>query len=621
MNVSRIHLLPDNVISQIAAAEVVQRPAAVVKELLENAIDAHSKEIKLIVREGGKQLIQVIDDGDGMTPEDAERCFERHATSKIASVEDLFNIQTLGFRGEALASIAAVAQVELITKTAEDELGTKIIIEGGKLKSKTAVATKKGTQITVKNLFFNIPARRNFLKSTTAENRHIIEELQRAALTNPEVAFSYWQNDHHLYSLKASKPIHRIVQLFGENYQKHLIPCQEDAHTIQLQGYIAAPSQSKKTRGGQFLFVNNRYVKSPFIHHAIKKAFEGLILPDTFPFYVLKLAVPTESIDVHVHPMKTEVKFEDESLIYTIVSAAIKKALAVHHVIPSIDFDTNVNENPLTFSSNPPTRPPSGTPTTKEESDYAQFKNSFHDHKTSAIQTQIPETDEVNTSSQSLLKIGSDANYKIKEAPTEQKMLDNNREKRFLNLHNTYILTPLKSGMLVVNLKAAYERILYERYCTYLEKKPNAVQKLLFPAQVKVAPADFSLIQTCQSHIEKLGFRIEMKSPDTVTFTAQPPEAEGKDLQKLLEELIEQYKATYALDTKKEGEAWAKSFAKRIASYQKKKVLEQNEVHALVDQLFACKNANYTPEGKRTWHVVPTETFTRFLLDLDDTYC
>lgn len=289
MNMSRIHLLPDKVITQIAAAEVVQRPAAVVKELLENAIDAGSKEIKLIVHEGGKQLIQVIDDGEGMGSEDAECCFQRHATSKIASVEDLFDIQTLGFRGEGLASIAAVSQVELITRTDGEELGRKIVMEGGKLTSKMAVNTKKGSQVTVKNIFYNIPARRHFLKSTTVENRHIIEEFQRAALANPEIAFSYWQNEHQLYSLKSTKLIQRIIQLFGEQYKKHLIPCEENGHLIRLQGYIAAPSQSKKTRGGQFLFVNERYVKSPFIYHAIKKLFKVLFYPILFLFTCLSL--------------------------------------------------------------------------------------------------------------------------------------------------------------------------------------------------------------------------------------------------------------------------------------------------------------------------------------------
>lgn len=612
MKVSKIQLLPDNVISQIAAAEVVQRPAAVVKELLENAIDAHSKEIKLVIEEGGKQLIQVIDDGDGMSETDAQRCFERHATSKISSLDDLFNIQTLGFRGEALASIAAVAQVELITKTAEDELGTKIIIQGRRPKSQSAVAAKKGTQVTVKNIFFNIPARRNFLKATPTETKYVIEEFQRAAITHPEIGFSYFQNGHQLYNLPPTKAIQRIVHIFGENYQKNLIPCQESTDTMTLNGYIGAPSYSKKTRGGQFLFVNNRYVKSAFIHHAIKKAFEGLILPDTFPFYILSLSVPPDTLDVHVHPMKTEVKFEDESLIYTLVSAAIKKALAVHHIIPSIDFDTNVNQDPLKFFSNPPVQSHTDV---KGEHMYAQFKSELHQATEAPDSTPpAPVDEEERMTNDSLFTIESGANYKMSKDMAGDKVLGQDEEKRFFCLHNTYIFTSVKSGMLVIDLKAAYERILYERYCGYLNHQPNAVQKLLFPIKTQVSHADFSLIQACQGYIEKLGFRIEMTPPDTVIFTAQPSEAKDKDLQQLLEELLEQYKATFALDKSQEGLTWAKSLAKRIASYKKKKKLAPHETRALVDQLFACENANYTPDGRRTWHVVSLEALSAYLL-------
>ena len=611
MNQSRIHLLPENVVSQIAAAEVVQRPAAVVKELVENAIDAGSTHIKLVIQEGGKQLIQVIDNGEGMSEADARRCFERHATSKISSVEDLFNIQTLGFRGEALSSIATVAQVELITKTSDDTLGTKVIIEGGKIKKQSPTATPKGTQITVKNIFFNTPARRNFLKSTAAENRHIIEEFQRAALMHPHITFTYWQNGAQMYNLRPAKLIQRIVHLFGDNYQKHLIPCKEDAGEITLDGYIGAPSQSKRTRGGQFLFVNGRYIKSALIHHAIKKAFEGLILPDTFPFYILSLTVPPQSIDIHVHPMKTEVKFDDDSLIYTIVTAAIKKALAVHHAIPSIDFGTNVNENPLSFTSAPIAQPPKPT---AEERAYTQFSHTLHHTPPQAI----PPREHTPSSTEGFLTIDSNANFRQQTDTQSHQSFDSTQEKKFLNLHNTYILAPVKSGILVVNLKAAYQRILYERYCTNLSHKPDSVQKLLFPSHVTLTPADFSLVQDCQESIEKLGFRLEMCPPDRVTFTAQPPEAQGKELQELIEELIEQYKSSQTLSQTKKEERWAKSLAKRIASYKRKKMLNPNEMQSLVDQLFACKNANYTPDGKKTWCTLPLNSFSQLLSDQEN---
>ena len=613
MKASTIQLLPEKVISQIAAAEVVQRPAAVVKELLENAIDAHSTSIQLVVEDGGKQLIQVIDDGDGMGEEDAARCFERHATSKISSLDDLFNIQTLGFRGEALASIAAVAQVELITKRGGDELGTKVTIQGGKLKSQEAVAAKKGTQITVKNIFFNIPARRNFLKATPTETKYVIEEFQRAAITHPEISFSYWQNGHQLYSLPATKAIQRIVHIFGENYQKNLIRCQETTDTIALSGYVGAPSHSKKTRGGQFLFVNNRYVKSAFIHHAVKKAFEGLIVPDTFPFYILNLTVPRDSIDVHVHPMKTEVKFEDESIIYTLVSAAIKKALAVHHIVPSIDFDTNVNQNPLNFFPQPPVQAHTDT---KEEGRYAQFKRHVPEHMEKApSMPPAPLKEEEAAPNISLLTIESGANEKLMKSMAGEKAGIEEDEKQFFCLHNTYIFTSLKSGMLVIDLKAAYERILYERYGGYLKDQPHAVQKLLFPIKTELNQADYALLEDCKGHIEKLGFRLEMTPPTTVVFTAQPSEAKDKNLQQLLEELIEQYKATSHVDQGEEGLAWARSLAKRIASHKRKKKLTPHETRLLVDQLFACEHAHYTPEGRRTWYKVSSDAFAQFLME------
>ncbi|MEM7361917.1 MAG: DNA mismatch repair endonuclease MutL [Bacteroidota bacterium] len=613
MNASKIECLPNHVISQIAAAEVVQRPATIVKELLENAIDAGSKAIKLLIKDGGKQSIQVIDDGEGMSSEDALRCFERHATSKISSLEDLFNIQTLGFRGEALASIVAVTQAELITKREEDEVGTHVIIHGGKVKSQTSVNAKKGTQIIVKNIFFNIPARRNFLKSTPTERKYIIEAFQKVAIAHPEIGLSYWQNDHQVYNLPPVKSAQRIVHLFGESYQKNLIPCQETTDRFSLQGYVGTPSHSKKTRGGQFLFVNNRCVKSAYIEHAIKKAFEGLIPPDTFPFYVLNVKVPPATLDVHVHPMKTEVKFEDESLIYTLVSAAVKKALAVHHITPSIDFGTNINESPLNLFT-PIQERPANKGQNKKQDAYTQFQNRAEHAPAPPTNQPLIFTQPGEGIAGSVMKIESDANYGDKPL-SKKPLLSKHPENRFFSLHNSYLFSSVKSGMLVVDLKAAYERILYERYQSCLTKSSNATQKLLFPVKTKVSVADFALIESCHSMIEKLGFRLEITAPDTVTFTAQPTEAQGQPLSSLIEELLEQYKATYNLDIQTQGDTWAKSLAKRIATYKKKKRLSQTESHALLDQLFACQNANYTPDGRRTWYMISVDTFTQFLFE------
>ena len=609
MKASHIQLLPDNVIKQIAAAEVVQRPAMVVKELLENAIDAQSTTIKLAIVDGGKQLIQVIDNGIGMNEIDAVRCFERYATSKISSIEDLFAIKTLGFRGEALAAISSVAQIELITKIAQQEVGTRVTMQAGILKKKQSVAAPQGTQITVKNIFFNIPARRNFLKATATETKYIIEAFQQAAITRPDIHFKYSQNNKSLYNLPPTKPLQRIVHLFGENYQKHLIPCEEHTETVALSGYVGMPSYAKKTRGGQFLFVNNRYVKSPFIHHAVKKAFENLILPDTFPFYVLNLTVPPNTIDVHVHPMKTEVKFDDENLIYTLVSSAIKKSLAVNHVIPSIDFDTNINQDPLTFPQQPPAKPEIAT---QQDAHYTQFKNDLH------TSSQPINPNPINNPQHNLtpiVKIESTAYYKEtttthNEGEKTPKILPTHR---FLTLHQTYILTPVKSGFLALDIKAAYERILYERYLQYLIQ-PDAVQKLLFPLTTTLSYPDFELLTSCKPLIEKLGFRLEMKPPNTVLFTAQPTDLKEQNLQNLIEELLEQYKTAHTLNPhKNKEEKWIQSLAKRLAHHKKCEQLTQEQMGILVDQLFACKNSNYTPDGKKIWYKISLDTFTQFL--------
>ena len=376
-----IRLLPDSIANQIAAGEVVQRPASVVKELIENAIDADSRAIKVVIKDAGKALIQVIDNGVGMSEVDARMSFEKHATSKIRTSEDLFNIQTMGFRGEALASIAAVAQLEMETCHKKGELGTRIVIEGAEVKTQTPVAAPQGTKISVKNLFFNVPARRNFLKSNPVETKHMIDEFQRAALARPDIVFSFYQNAQEIYQLTAAKLSHRIVHLFGDAYKKQLVPCQEATNSLKLQGYIGKPAYAKKTRGEQFFFVNQRFIKSPYLNHAVKNAFEGLLSQDVFPFYVLFIDIDPQRIDVNVHPTKTEIKFEDERMVYSILTAAIKQALAVHHVTPSIDFEQNVNFDPFAQAST--TIAEATTPLTSHipwgesklsESNYAQFK-------------------------------------------------------------------------------------------------------------------------------------------------------------------------------------------------------------------------------------------------------
>src|SRR5690606_19941031 len=368
-----IQLLPDAIANQIAAGEVVQRPASVVKELLENAIDAKSTKIIVKIKEAGKTLIQIIDNGSGMSGTDARMSFERHATSKIRKSEDLFSIRTMGFRGEALASIAAVAQVEMRTKRQEDEIGSCVIIEGSEVKKQEPVACADGTCISVKNLFFNVPARRNFLKSNPVETRHIIDEFQRAALSHPEISFSLFQNDMEVYNLPAGKLSQRIVGLFGKQYKEQLITCREETDHIVIKGYIGKPEHAKRTKGEQFFFVNNRYIRNSYLNHAILNAYEGLLPEDSYPFYVLFIEIDPVHIDINVHPTKTEIKFDDERTVYAIVRAAAKQALGAHNITPTLDFDLDVN-----FHSIRPTL--NVNPANQAERNYGQFKTSSREH-------------------------------------------------------------------------------------------------------------------------------------------------------------------------------------------------------------------------------------------------
>ena len=488
----RIHLLPDVLANQIAAGEVVQRPASVVKELLENAIDAGGKHIKVIIREAGKTLIQIIDDGIGMSEVDARMSLEKHATSKISTADDLYNIQTMGFRGEALPSIAAVSQLVIETRTQDEELGTCIVAQGAVIKSQEPVATNPGTKVSVKNLFFNVPARRNFLKSTPVETKHIIDEFQRAALAKPEIAFSLYQNDQETYQLPATDRLsHRIVHLFGDSYKKQLVPCQEVTDLIEIRGYIGSPTHAKKTRGEQFFFVNKRFIKSTYLHHAVKRAFEELLSPDTFPFYVLCIDIDPAQIDVNVHPTKTEIKFSDEHMVYTVLAAAIKQALAVHHIAPSIDFEQDVNFAPP-------------RPNRIAETHYTQLKS----------------LDSPKVNKQDWDKLFERLNEAPKPAPTQsllsatssppgespaEPMTTSQEAPTKLQIHARYILAPVKSGLLLVDQSLAHERILYENYRQALESQSGAIQKLLFPHHITLNPSDLGVTPRTRGSIPSFG--------------------------------------------------------------------------------------------------------------------
>jgi DNA mismatch repair protein MutL len=601
-----IRLLPDALANQIAAGEVVQRPASVVKELLENAIDAGSTVIKVIIKDAGKALIQVVDNGTGMSEIDARMSFEKHATSKIRTVEDLFNIQTMGFRGEALASIAAVAQLEMETCHKKDALGTRIIIEGSHIKTQVPISAPQGTKVSVKNLFFNVPARRNFLKSNPIETKHIIDELQRVALAQPDIAFSFYQNNLETYQLPVTKLSHRIVHLFGEAYKKQLIPCQEETDLLKIRGYIGKPEYAKKTRGEQFFFVNQRFIKSPYLHHAIKNAFEGLLPQNIFPFYVLFIDIAPAHIDVNVHPTKTEVKFEDERMIYAVLTAAVKQALAIHHITPSIDFEQNTNFNPFAV----------GASTTAFSADKITEKN-YTQFKSSSIPQQGGVKDwkelfknldklpsETLTQATTTFQISSATNTPLTEAAPWESATESVIK---IQLHRRYILTQLKSGILLIDQQAAHERILYEQYLQPLmNKQRRAAQQLLFPVHISLNPADLALVQAYAMDMHALGFVLASFGKDSLIVTGCPTEAINHDLKQLLEGLIEQFKWNQAQFSLTTQENLAQSLAKR-ACIQPGKKLQQEEIDMLIDQLFACTCPKYTPAGRKTFVIMMFE--------------
>jgi DNA mismatch repair protein MutL len=591
-----IQLLPDSLANQIAAGEVVQRPASIVKELLENAIDAQATQIKLIVKDAGKTLVQVIDNGMGMSETDARLSFERHATSKIRTTEDLFSIRTMGFRGEALASIAAVAQVEMKTKRATDELGTFILMEASKVKRQETVTMLSGTSICVKNLFFNVPARRNFLKSNPVEMRHILDEFHRIALAHPDLEFSLISNDTEVYQLPAGKLSNRIVGIFGKNYQKQLATCQEETPLLNVKGYIGKPENAKKTRGEQFFFVNERYIRHAYLHHAVTSAFEDLIPKDAFPFYVLFLELDPIHIDINIHPTKTEVKFDDERAIYAIIQSAVRKALSVHHLAPSLDFETDVNFNALekpavTFSENKLYQGTAekfwkGNQKTAQEKHNLTYWESLY----SKLQSNIPE----ETPTSQGLKLQSRANKLTPDNLFGEEI--SLTERNILQLHQRYLLTPVRSGLLLIDQQRANERIYYDRYHIQLEQQNGVSQQLLFPARLELNPADYSLLLEIESEIRNLGFVFEHTENNQLLLKGLPTDLAGESERELLDDFLAQVKKQTTELKIHTRQVLARSLAKRTAS-KVTRYLTVMEMNLMIDQLFASTNPNYTPDG------------------------
>lgn len=606
-----IQLLPDSVANQIAAGEVVQRPASAVKELMENALDSGATKIKLIVRDAGKTLIQVIDNGSGMSETDARMSFERHATSKIRKADDLFSIRTMGFRGEALASIAAIAQVEMRTRRTGDEIGVKIEIEGSELKLQEACSTPEGTSISVKNLFYNVPARRNFLKTDSVELRHIIEEFQRVAIPNPGVAFSLHHNTTEVFNLPAGNLKQRLMGIFGSSYNTRLVPVEEDTPIVNIRGFVIKPEFAKKTRGEQFFFLNKRFIKNGYLHHAVQSAFEQLLPADSFASYFLLMDVDPKSIDINIHPTKTEVKFEDEKAVYAFLRSTVKKSLGQFNIAPSLDFDQEAH------LYNMPLKPVDGiikAPTIKVNPDYNPFKTESPAPAKSTNEREL--SNRANWEKIYSRHTDNPPEPESRKEETQQSInadwdspLHESNKKTTYQLHNKYILSHIKTGFIVIDQQGAHERILYERIIDSLDKHKSSTQQELFPKTLELNATDFALVKELEPEIRAMGFDISEFGRNTFVIHGIPADTADQDSAALLEGLIENYKQNLQELKSDKRENLARSMAYNMA-VKSGKTLLQEEMNALIDELFACKMPYSTPGGK--------PTITTFLLeDLD----
>ena len=594
MSFDIIKLLPDSVANQIAAGEVIQRPASVVKELMENALDAGATQIDLYVKDAGRTAITVIDNGSGMSETDARLCFERHATSKIRKAEDLFAIRSMGFRGEALASIAAVAQVELMTRRKDDELGTKILIEGSVVKEQEPKPMSVGTNFTVKNLFFNIPARRNFLKSNDVEMRHINDEFFRVAMMNPEVAFSLTHNDKEIYHLPKGNLKQRIVGLCGKDYDKKLLPVQQETDTVSINGFIVKPEFLRKTRGEQYFFVNKRFIKHAYLHHAIENAYQELIPKDCFPGYFINIEIDPKEIDINIHPTKTEVNFQDVKIVYAILHAAVRKAIGQNNLAPMLDFDETPDLG-IVFGEASRMDCPIVEPKVNYDPNFNPFKAQPQTRHTSAGNWTMLYEDNNDAVTNKINKI-SDFDDVVTNTVVDNKNL-------YIQLQHTYIITTVKSGLLVIDQHLAHMRVLYEKYLREMENNVEASQQELFPLHITLNNNDASLLKEINPDLEKIGFRIQQVNGTTFVINGTPADSKNNDAVALLEKILEMYK-TNLVDLKLDKKLnLARSLASQLA-IKSGQTLSPIEMQDLVDRLFACAVSEVSPDGKKIYTIL-----------------
>jgi DNA mismatch repair protein MutL len=594
-----IQLLPDHVANQIAAGEVVQRPASVVKELMENSIDAGASEIKLVIKDAGKVLIQVIDDGMGMSPTDARLSFERHATSKIKSAEDLFNLHTKGFRGEALASIAAIAHVELKTKNEASEIATRIVVEGSEVVAQEAVVAAKGTTISVKNLFYNIPARRNFLKSNPVETRHIIDEFHRVALAHPGISFKMTHNDGDVFNLPQSNLRQRIVNILGSKTNEKLVPVSEETDIVKVKGFVLKPEYAKKSRGEQFFFVNDRFIKSSYLNHAVNSAFEGLIRPENHPGYFLFLEVDPHSIDINIHPTKTEVKFEDEHAIYAMLRSTVKHSLGQFNVAPILDFEKDSGfDTPYDYS-----RKSAVPPTIEVDRDY----NPFHSDKKQA-DIRFPFKRERQSSWESLyvgLKDESNREISLDSFAVEGEEVsgslfekeNDTLGKVTFQIQNKYLVCPIKSGLMVIHQSLAHQRVLYEGFLRSITVQESVSQQLLFPITLHLSKPKLVLIKNIVDQLERTGFVFTSLDEERIEIGGVPVGLSITEIEGIFDQLISDFEGDVPGTGFSQNDLLAKSLAKSMAIKSGISLEPEAQEH-LIHQLFACKEPSISPDNR-----------------------
>lgn len=608
-----IELLPDHIANQIAAGEVIQRPASAVKELLENAIDAGATYIHLIIKDAGKELIQVNDNGKGMSPTDARLSFERHATSKIRSIEDLFQIYTMGFRGEALASIAAVAQVELKTKTEEDELGTYIFIENSTVKIQEPCQAATGTSLSIKNLFYNVPARRNFLKSNTAETRHILEEFSRVALAFPEISFKFTNNNTDVFNVEGGKLKQRILSLLGNHLQPKLVPVNESTDFVSIHGFIASPEAATKTRGNQFFFVNNRFIKNAYLNYAVSQAYKELIGKDEFPLFVLFIQIEPKRVDINVHPTKQEIKFEEDRIIYSVVNSAVKHALSKYSIAPSLDFSLDSTIESLQAVTQPFAK--NIQEKTKANYLFQSFgeKGKAHFLEKKGDAQQWKELYKV----QHAFQLQGDQEIQTEPiAPSHLENLNLNLQKdtfkqEFVQLHQGYIIATTKTGCLLIDQHLAHQRILYERYEQSISNH-IAIQRCLIPITFELAPADAVLLESILDELKLLGYDVEVFGSHTFIIQGTPADVKLGSEKESMEKIIEAYKHEQTEVKLDKREKLFRMMAMQRAISSTKK-LATEEMEELFQQLLLCEQPQLSPNGKKIFAKLSVNNFMQLI--------